>query len=366
MRLVARNAPLSRAAIAAQSGLTRATVSAIVDELIAGGLVTEVSPPPPNGAGRPATGVVLSGATPAGLGMEINVDYLAACVLDLAGTVRHRAHLTADQRGRTPSQTWAGLGTLARAAHKAAVAQGLSIAGAMVALPGLVSEQTVRIAPNLGWTETPIPAHIDGVPLSGGNEANLAALGELHTLPGSEPSSFVYVSGEIGIGAGLVVNGQLFTGTQGWAGELGHVTVDPAGPDCTCGSRGCLEQYAGEDAIRSLSGLPSADLPRAAADGSPPVLAALAQAGTALGVALSSAVNLLDLPCVVLGSHLAPLAPWLSPAIEHELQQRVLTSRWSTLEVRPSALGADAAIIGAARTVTNAIITSPAPYLASR
>jgi predicted NBD/HSP70 family sugar kinase len=302
---------------------------------------------------------------PAGLGMEINVDYLAVCLLDLAGTVRHRAHLTTDQRGRTPAQTWSGLSALAKAASKAAAAEGLAIVGATVALPGLVSGhsagQEVKIAPNLGWHETPVPARIDGIAVTAGNEANLAAFGELHA---TGLSSFVYVSGEIGIGAGIVVNGDLFRGTQGWAGELGHVTVDPAGPQCTCGSQGCLEQYAGEDAIRSACG-PGLDLELRARNADPATLKALEHAGTALGVALSSAVNLLDLPVVVLGSHLAPLVPWLKAPIERELKQRVITSRWSSPEVVPSALGADAAVIGAARTVTEAIIANPAAHLSS-
>jgi predicted NBD/HSP70 family sugar kinase len=403
--------PVSRASIAAQTGLTRATVSTIVDELIAGGLASEVSPPPRNGAGRPASGVVLAGATPAGLGMEINVDYLAVCLVDLAGTIRHRESLPTDQRGRLPEQAWGDLAKLARSALCAAHDQGLTIAGATVALPGLVSGGVVKIAPNLGWLDAAIPSTLEGLPVTAGNEANLAALGELHA---SGVQSFVYVSGEIGIGAGIVVNGFLFGGTQGWAGELGHVTVDPAGPPCRCGSHGCLEQYAGEDAIRATAGLPAtsptspspssanprpgsgvwsaaagtapgaslsdrasalhaesagglslARLAERAAAGDEPLHAALREAGAALGIALANAVNILDLPVVVLGSHLSPLTPWLKEPIEQELARRVLTSRWSQPTVQASILGADAAIIGAARTVTQEIITNPARYLAS-
>jgi predicted NBD/HSP70 family sugar kinase len=147
---------------------------------------------------------------------------------------------------------------------------------------------------------------------------------------------------------------------------LGHVTVDPAGKPCRCGSRGCLEQYAGEDAIREAAGLPDAAqlLDRATA-GDEATLAALGRAGLALGVALSSTVNLLDLPAVVLGGHFAPLGDWLCPPIEAELRQRVLTARWSSPLIRSSVLGAEAAVIGAARTVTQAIINDPARHLAS-
>src|ERR687896_804109 len=99
--------PPSRADIAAATSLTRATVSALVDDLIAGGLLTEVEPAPRAGAGRPAAGLVLSASGPAGLGLEINVDYLSACVVDLAGTVRHRAVRRADQRVDPPEQVLA-------------------------------------------------------------------------------------------------------------------------------------------------------------------------------------------------------------------------------------------------------------------
>lgn len=354
--------PVSRAAIAANSGLTRATVSAIVDELIAGGLVS-FADESRTGVGRPAIGVSLKGTRPAGLGMEINVDYLATCVLDLAGTIRHREVVVADQRGKSPAQAFNSLAAAADRARAAAAAEGLLVSAGTVALPGLIEAMTVHIAPNLDWHQVPLPPALGDLPVSFGNEANLAAFGELHTSP---LHSFIYVSGEIGIGAGIVVNERLFGGTRGWAGELGHVTVDPAGKPCRCGSQGCLEQYAGEDAIREAAGLPeTASLLDRARKGSGKTLAALDQAGAALGIALASAVNLLDLPAVVLGGHFAPLAQWLRPAIEAELSQRVITARWSPPSIQASALGTDAAIIGAAHTVIQAIIDNPAGYLAS-
>jgi predicted NBD/HSP70 family sugar kinase len=363
LRLVAASpAPISRAGIATASGLTRATVSTIVDELIAGGLVG-FADESRTGVGRPAVGVTLTGTRPAGLGMEINVDYLATCIIDLAGTVRHREVVLRDQRGRAPAAAWEALTYLASRALAAAAGQGLVVHSGAVALPGLIEDSVVHIAPNLGWHRVSLPQRIGDLPVDFGNEANLAAFGELHAC---ELSSFIYVSGEIGIGAGIVVDSELFSGTRGWAGELGHVTVDPAGKPCRCGSQGCLEQYAGEDAIREAAGLPdSAKLLDRATAGDDATLAALGRAGLALGVALSSTANLLDLPAIVLGGHFAPLSEWLCPPIEAELRQRVLTARWSSPLIRSSVLGAEAAVIGAARTVTQAIINDPARHLAS-
>src|SRR3954453_10453428 len=299
----------SRAAIAAATGLTRATVSALVDDLIAGELLTEHDPAPRTGAGRPAAGLSLNGAGPAGLGLEINVDYLAACVVDLTGAVRHRVVEHADQRPLTPEAALTALGRVAARAREAAAADGLTGAGAALAFPGLVTpDGLVRVAPNLGWQDVDVPALLTTVPpladlpIAVDNEANLAALGELRADGGER--TFLYVSGEIGIGAGLILNGSLYRGRRGWSGEIGHLTVYPDGRPCSCGANGCLEQYAGQEAMAADEHL----------------------AASALGIALSAVVNLLDIGVIVLGGAYAPEFDRLRPGIEAELKRRVLTS----------------------------------------
>jgi predicted NBD/HSP70 family sugar kinase len=265
-RIAAAPRPPSRAELATGSGLTRATVSAVVDDLIGGGLVTEVDPAPRTGAGRPARGLLLARHGPAGLGLEINVDYLAVCVLDLAGEVRHRTVHRADLRPASPAETLARAAELARRARADAEDQGLTLAGAALAVPGLVAaDGVVRLAPNLGWREVDVPAllaahpplteSVPGLPaLVVENEANLAALGELHTGdPGA--TDFLYVSGEVGIGAGIVLDGTLYRGARGFSGEIGHLPVHPEGRPCRCGGRGCLETYAGQETILAAAGL---------------------------------------------------------------------------------------------------------------
>ncbi|MEU4624542.1 ROK family transcriptional regulator [Actinoplanes sp. NPDC023801] len=354
--------PPSRAAVAAATGLTRATVSALVDDLVAGGLLVEVDPPPRIGAGRPAVGLALTSTGPAGLGLEINVDYLAACVVDLTGAVRHRHVEHADQRPADPAQALTALGRLAATARLAAEADGLVVAGAALAVPGLVAGGLVRVAPNLAWQDVDAVAALRAVPeltdlpITVDNEANLAALGELRVtggIPdprepgrdgagtGSPGNSFLYVSGEIGIGAGLVIDGELYRGVRGWSGEIGHVTVYPDGRACRCGARGCLEQYAGQEALTE-------DQPRAAA---------------ALGIALSAVVNLLDVPVIVLGGAYAPIFSSLREGIEAELRARVLTSGLAPVTLRAAALGPDAAMRGAADTVIRAVREDPAAWL---
>lgn len=383
LRQVTGNArAISRADIAALTGLTRATVSALVDELLAGRLLTEVGPAPRAGAGRPAVGLAVATNGPAGLGLEINVDYLAACVLDLTGAVRHRAVHSGDQRTRSPRAVLAHIGRLAARAIAGAEDEGLRVAGVALAVPGLVTgDGVVRLAPNLGWRNVDVPAALDGLPalaaldLTVDNEANLAALGELHAQPAG-PANFLYVSGEIGIGAGLVLGGALLRGARGWSGELGHVAIRPDGPRCRCGARGCLEQYAGQEAIVHAAGLPvspgeaatgqavTGRLAELAGAGHEAVRRALAQAGTALGVAVAGVVNLLDVDTIVLGGSYAPLTPWLSPGVRQEIADRVLTAAWSPVEVRPALLGPDAAVVGAAGSVVRAVRDRPARWLA--
>jgi predicted NBD/HSP70 family sugar kinase len=371
--------PTSRAEIAAATGLTRATVSSLVDDLVRAGLVGEVDPAPRTGAGRPATGLVLAPGGPAGLGLEINVDYLAAAVVDLTGAVRHRVVRRVDQRDRPPLDVLADVAAMAAGAVGAAGAAGLTVAGARLAVPGLVDgDGLVRVAPNLEWRDLDVYGPLvtarvwpRRLALTVDNEANLAALGELAAT--RNRASFLYVSGEVGIGAGLVLDGALFRGAHGWSGEFGHVTVAPDGPACHCGAHGCLEQYAGQEAILRAAGVPvEAGLAahvgvrrivELATAGDAAMLDALRGAGEALGVAAAGAVNLLDVDTVVLGGTFAVLAGWLAEPVQRELGRRVLTATWSPVRVRPSALGSEATVVGAAGAVVREILAAPAGWV---
>jgi len=384
LRKVAASAePVSRADIAAQTGLTRSTTSTLVDALVAGGLVLELGPGARSGAGRPATGLVVDPGGAAGMGLEVGVDYLAGCIVDLAGRVRHREVVVGDQRGRTPQAALADLAGLAGRALASAGATGLPVTGAAVAVPGLVEspDGLLRLAPNLGWQDVDVlgllRAHpgLDDLPLTLDNEANLAALGELHTGGAGGAQSFVQLSGEIGVGAGIVLGGRLFRGTHGWGGEIGHLAIAPDGPPCGCGSRGCLEQLAGQEAILRAAGLSTQagttmagragvdEILALARDGRPDMLGALAQAGCALGVAVAGVVNLLDVGTVVLGGLYAALSPWIAPLVEQEIAGRVLSHRWSPVNVTVSGLGGDAAIRGGAGAVVQQVLDHPAARL---
>ncbi|MBO0846385.1 MAG: ROK family transcriptional regulator, partial [Nocardioides sp.] len=254
LRAVAESGQAPRSRITASTGLTKSSVAGLVADLTAWGLVRETVGPPTRERGRPSAVVALDPSGAAGLGLEVNVDYLAALVTDLSGTVRYRHVVSRDNRDRSPVDVFTDLADLGAAATSAALEQRLAMAGTCLAVPGTVADGRVLRAPNLGWTDIAVDVPLPPMPwdLVLENEANLAALAELWY--GDVPRDFVHVSGEIGIGGGIVVGGDLFRGAHGRAGELGHVVLDPDGPECSCGGRGCLERLAGQDAILAAAG----------------------------------------------------------------------------------------------------------------
>ncbi|MGW5466578.1 ROK family protein [Streptomyces chartreusis] len=363
MHTVSAEGPLSRAAVASRIGLTRAAVSTLVDELIRSGLLEELGPERPGRVGRPGSALAVSGRGPAGIGAEIGVDHLAVCAVDLRGEVRARAVRHGANRGRAAGPVIEELDALVRKVVAEAEREGLWPAGLAVAVPGLVARDTRRVvrAPNLDWRDTDLAELLPtDFPLTVGNEADFGALAELWLGDGT-PRDFLHVSAEIGIGAAVVVDGGLLRGTRGFAGELGHVPVEPYGPECPCGGRGCLEQYAGEEAVLRAAGLePGEDrvglLATRAAEGDEDVRRALRDAGTALGIALTGAVNLLDPESVVLGGALAGLAPWLLPSLEAELDRR---TAGPACPVSVSRLGPEGPLLGAAHSVVRGVLDDP-------
>jgi predicted NBD/HSP70 family sugar kinase len=380
--VIAAHQPVTRARLAALTGFTKTTVSNLIAVLAEAGLVREGDLLHEGDRGRPGIGVAVDGAGAAGLGLEVNVDYLAAGVLDLGRRVRHRHLAAADNRDRAPGEIAAALAKLARQAADRAAEQGLRVIGATIALPGLVDRGGKLRAPNFGWREVPAADFADlglsglKVPTGAENEANLAALGELWFGAGrSALGDFVHVSGEIGIGAGVVLGGRLFRGAHGYAGELGHLQVDPDGEPCACGARGCLERVAGRDAILRAAGLgdspagsraagplePLSALTGLLAAGDPAATEAVRRAADALGRALTAVVKVLDPETIVLGGIFSELAEWTTPAVEAALRSGGLSRQMPAVTV--SSLGENAAVLGAAGQVIERVYADPALLL---
>ncbi|MDX3056095.1 ROK family protein [Streptomyces sp. NE06-03E] len=381
LRTVRAEGEVTRARVASLVGLTRAAVSSLVEELLALDCLSESGKTSSGSAGRPGTVLKLSRTGPAGLGVEINIDYVSVCAVDLTGTDRVRVTEHTDHRDVPPAEVLAHAARLTNRVIASTREQELRVVGVELALPGLVSGGVVRQAPNLGWSRVAAEG-IFGQALStlrpagralavgSDNEANLAALAELWFGGLGGVRTFLYLTGEIGVGGALVVNGEMLRGAHGFAGEIGHVVVDPKGPLCRCGAHGCLEQYAGRAALLRAAGMDPdigvrgiAELEQRAAAGQKKALGALREAGDRLGVVLAGAVNLFDPEAVVLGGIYRGLMPWLEESADAQLTARVVSGRWheNGSRLRASSVSGDAAR-GAAARVVHEVLENPAAY----
>ncbi|MFC4115588.1 ROK family transcriptional regulator [Nonomuraea zeae] len=377
LRFVREHAPCSRADIAASTGLNKATVSSLVADLIDRRLVRETGLTE-NRVGRPATMLVLDGSPYAAIGVEINVDYVSAVATDLAGQ-RLLTWRRSFSGGDSVNQGVAGVGAIIRRVVGRMAKEERQVLGLAVAVPGLVDVQgTVRLAPNLGWRDADIGGDLakalrdPGFPIQVDNDANLAALAEQRFGAHAGASDLVYLTGEVGVGAGIILDGRLRRGGLGYSGEIGHVQLDPDGPECHCGRRGCLEAMAGIAAVLRKIPAPaeiqveieeSVRLARARDAGT---LATLESVGRSLGRGVSVLANLLNPEVVILGGYYVPLAPWLLPAVQEELSDRVVASAAGGCQVVASTLGHDAAALGGAARVLDSIDSGRLPGGLSR
>lgn len=347
--------PPSRAQLATRTGLTRATVSRLVDYLLEVKLIEELPPVRPH-VGRPANPLVAKGQAMVMIGMEVNLAYLSVVVMDLAGNILFTAVDQRDSRQASPRLVCE---TLSEMLGRWARPRGTTVLGTGLCVPGLVdrSRGIVVTAPNLGWADVDMASQLRATIADLGrvivvNEADAAAYGVLYQRPGalSATRDFIYVSGEVGIGAAVVAGGEVFEGTHGWAGEFGHMCVERSGPRCGCGSNGCLEQYVGQDALLRNAGLPReagvGELIERFDAGDAGVRDAVDLAAVSLGSALANALNLLDLDTVVFGGNFALLYPRLEMILRSELKYRVLASRWKDIELLVDEHGNTAAAIG--------------------
>jgi predicted NBD/HSP70 family sugar kinase len=386
LRDVMENGPRSRATIAEATGLTKSTVSSLVSDLTARGLLSEAGHEMggtvgrPGRPGRPGRLVAVSGASVVGLGLEINVDYLSACVLDLTGEVRYERTERRENRNTPVSEVLDALERLGRGALSTSRAAGLTPVGVTIAAPGLVDVDsgTLLVAPNLEWERIPLAAEMSRrlrrrhLPVIADNDANLAALGELWEGEGRRLGDFVHVSGEIGVGAGVVIGGELVRGGAGLGGEFGHIPVRDDGHPCPCGSHGCLERLVGQEALLRAAGLDAdigtrigvpdggaAALVARATAGDRATIAALRQAGLTLGTAIATMVNLFAPDSVVLGGMYAGLYEWMIRPLRAELRRRAFVMRHTTVAVVPSRLGEAAAARGAASLALRTVCADP-------
>jgi predicted NBD/HSP70 family sugar kinase len=352
MRLLRDHGALSRADLARRSGLAKATVGTIVAQLQRVGAVSEGTTAA-SGRGRPSTPVALDGRAMAGLGIEVNVDYVAVTAVDLAGR-----ELSFEKRPVAGAAVALGdVVALVGDAVAGLVAAGTEPLGVTVAVPGLIDRArgVVVHAPNLGWRDVPLAdALVDGldhrVPVAVDNDANCAARAEGQHGAAAGVDDFVYLTGTVGLGAGIVCGGTVLRGGRGLAGEVGHLRIAEDGPVCACGRTGCWEALVGLRALSEATGVPVGHdedpvaYTQRLAD-TPGVEEALAPVAAALGRGVAHLGATPDPRMVVLGGSFVPLGPALVPAVEAALAQG-FTGPGCTVAL--STLGLHAASVGAA------------------
>ncbi len=365
--------PLSRSDLTKATGLNRSTIADLLAELTAVGLVEERPGAPGSGPGRPSPVVQVRPHRASVLAVELAVDSIAVATVGLGGHVYNLVRV-ARPRGRfSPEETVQDVAKLAGPLLDSLPADH-SLVGVGVAVVGITrrSDGFVHLAPNLGWRDVPISAMLAGeldlgAPVLAANEADLGALAEHRR--GRQPgiANLVYVSGEVGIGAGVIVDGKPLLGSAGYAGEAGHTLINPEGSVCRCGAIGCWETEAGEAALLRRAGVSEgagrlSEVAERAAAGDERTLRAIADVGRWLGLGIGNLINLFNPDLVVLGGLYQRLFTFLEPSVLEGSAQRTLAAPGGMATIACSALGPDASLIGAAELVMSRVIADPASF----
>jgi predicted NBD/HSP70 family sugar kinase len=229
----------------------------------------------------------------------------------------------------------------------------------------------VDVAPNLGWRDVPLAEMARQalrlrVPVGVHNEANLGAVAEHARGAGADLDDFVYVSSEVGLGAGIITGGRLLQGADGYAGEVGHLPVNPSGLVCACGARDCWETEVAEQAMLRARGLPvdggaeSLDvLFRRAELGNPHMLRALQEVGAWLGLGFVTLVNVFNPRKIVLGGVLARAFPFVAGVAEETIRRRCRLPAGEPVRLTPSPLGEHVVLYGAAEVAFEDVLSDP-------
>lgn len=350
----------SRADIARRTGLSRTTISGLVAELRDEGFV--VDRPAKDGdsaqAGRPPALIGLGKAAGAALGIDFGKRHLAVVVADLS----HRVLAESRREMIEDYEAAAGMDAAVEVADELLAEAGLSrddVIGVGLGLPGPIHRSTGQIGSSFilpGWVSLPIAAEMEvrlGLPVNVDNDANLGAMAELFWGAGQGASSLVYLKVATGIGAGLVIDGRLFHGVGGTAGEIGHLTIDEEGPICRCGNRGCLETFAAGDALvelmRSSLGyeLTAEEIVDRAVEGDTGCRRAVADAGRHIGHAVAAVCNIFNPARVVVGGSIGQAGDMLLSEMREAVRRRAVLSAAEDVEIVSGVLGERAEVLGA-------------------
>lgn len=380
--------PMSRADLAKETGLTKATLSLLASMLIESGVVQEGEPVVSTTYGRPSTPLEIRGGSIAGIGLQINTDGYGCLALDLNGDTLGREWVSEDMTGTDPYEIFAKLDAMTFPLESRLKRRGCKVVGAGFALPGIVTDDMwLLVARNLGWenvnlTRFNVVRRLDVV---AGNEAKMAAIAQ---IPGyaterapflnvvDRKDSFIYLSTDIGIGGAVVRDGEVVMGSHGFAGEIGHLSVAMDGPLCSCGRHGCLEAFAGRRALVEAAGIAEdGDATSSEAidmflqrwrAGDSDVAKVVDQAADALVSAIASAVNLVDVDTVLLGGLWTHFGDELATVLEGRLRSEILGYPNVKIRVFVPPVALHPSLYGAAEMGLRRFIENPLGYMGEK
>ncbi len=385
LRLIHQQAPISRAQVAQATGLNKSTVSSLVDDLIARKLVHETGMNSA-GTGRPATMLELNPQAGYIVGVELGVDFVSVAVTDFIGNIIWQKREDADPGAGQEKMLQQTL----RIVHDAISAnkkKGTRFLGLGLATPGTVdlSRGVLVFAPNLHWHNVPfreIFSKATKLKVFIENDANAAALAEHLFGIAKETDNFIFVFAGVGIGGGLFLNGKLYRGKNGYAGEIGHapITAGSAPNVCHCGKRGCWETYANQYSIiqrvqarlevkrstlipklmaEKKSPLTIPLIKEAADAGDTEALDSIAEAGRAMGQGFAGLINIFNPEKIILGGPMMVAGEYLLPAAQEVIARQTLPEIGQQAEIVLSSFGSDASLIGAIAIVVDDVLSHP-------
>jgi predicted NBD/HSP70 family sugar kinase len=375
LRLIWEKQRISRAEIAREAGLSRSTVSEIVGEILPMGLVAEVGEGPSRGGRRPIV-LEFQDDVCVILGVEMGGAHVAVAMTDLRGRVL--AWHTQEHSVRSdPEGTRKVIAELCDRCLADPAASIRPLLGLGVAVPSPVDPSHPDKLSNVvlpAWDETLGLDDLSerlGVPLLVDNDANLGALAESWWGLGAETDNLAYIKVATGIGSGHVIDGEIYRGATGVAGEIGHMAIDPQGGPCLCGLRGCLVTLVGARALEARaselatyhpnsrlieSTFQVHDIENAALKGDSLALQVIREAAEHLGTAIAGLLNLMNPAVVVLGGDLAVLGDLVLDPLRERVQSRTLVSSVAAAEILVSELGPRSVAVGAATLVLKAAL----------
>ncbi|TDD02119.1 ROK family transcriptional regulator [Nonomuraea deserti] len=378
LRHVHLGGPISRAELTSRMGLNRSTIMALTSDLTAAGLVREELPRETGRAGRPSLVVRPESARVYVFAFDVGPDRLAVARVGLGGVILDRREVPRDRGRFKLDELAATLSGFARQMRRKTRADTVCV-GAAAAVSGGVrkADGVVTFGPNLMDEEVPFGEELGrrlglGLPVSVGNDANLAALAEHSRGVGVAVKDLIYLHGDVGIGGGIIAGGHLLGGHDGYGGEVGHMVVNPGGRACGCGSSGCLEAEVGERALLESAGRFGAQQGRdavravveAADRGDIVAQEGLKRVGEWLGLGVANLVNIFNPEMLIFGGMLREIYLGSAAQVRTQLTLHAMAPQRDRLRLRTSALGDAATLVGAAELAFAHVLSDPLEVLA--